>query len=841
MKYIRLTPLFLNAFFISLNASSLAKAQVVPSGPSSTVVDVQGNSKGRRYIIDGGKNSGSNLFHFFDKFNLNEEQQAVFRNSRNINTIFSIVTGNTSSSINGGITANGKADISFFNPNGILLDRRAMLDIGGDFLASTANKLLFTDGESLSIEDPVQSNVLLNLSSGDLAKLQFLGTSGGIVINGTGHELEQQTPTSPATGLGDVDSGLSVLPGQTISLFANGIELSGGKIVAPAATILLISIQQGQIPADGFGPSRNISFSGEDKKNIYAPIVLDESSLIDTSGSSRSFVSIKAGNLQILGNSFIYNSYTGSGSGGTLRFDVSGDFLIDASSFDANLNQSAVPVEFGAGIISDAISGRGADIEVYAGNLSILQGASIQTFARNSALGGRSRYDIQEDVLIQGDSLINPLSNSSVIGSSSFDSASAGSIELSANNLFIRDSGILSALNLSSNSNEPVTIIVADTTQIDGLSPTSSIGSFLISSSLSTGSSADINLSTKRLNIFDGAVIASTTFGAGSGGDLNINAQESLSVSGFRIDPFDGTRFDSAIVASASALPGFIADPLNLPSPPTGDAGIVDITSPSISLDNFGTVSSFNQGSGLGGDIFINSDAFISNKGRVTAIAANDNGGNINLSIDGPLILSNQSQFTASSLGAGSGGNIRIQSDLITLSNSDILANAEQGTGGQITISTQGLFPDNQSRISATSDFGVDGQVEIDVENRPVLVDQVEIQQPRTNTVNLACSPGSSSGQSSFSMQSSGGLAAQPGNFSQTLPIASKKAAEPQLSLSAPFIVDEESGKKVFLVEPSGFHRRSDGTLAFVVEAQVSEERSVLVSSSCLPSSASNS
>ncbi|MGI0495186.1 filamentous hemagglutinin, partial [Alkalinema pantanalense CENA528] len=79
------------------------------------------------------------------------------------------------------------------------------------------------------------------------------------------------------------------------------------------------------------------------------------------------------------------------------------------------------------------------------------------------------------------------------------------------------------------------------------------------------------------------------------------------------------------------------------------------------------------------------------------------------------------SQITATSGGSGNGGNITIRNQfLVGIENSDIVANAFQGQGGNIQITTQGIFglvyrlqqtPDND--ITASSEFGVNGTVNV--------------------------------------------------------------------------------------------------------------------------------
>lgn len=62
----------------------------------------------------------------------------------------------------------------------------------------------------------------------------------------------------------------------------------------------------------------------------------------------------------------------------------------------------------------------------------------------------------------------------------------------------------------------------------------------------------------------------------------------------------------------------------------------------------------------------------------------------------------------------GKGGNITIDPTFVILDNSKIIANAFDGPGGNIRIVTEHFIASPDSIISASSQFGVDGQVEID-------------------------------------------------------------------------------------------------------------------------------
>ncbi|TVP62297.1 MAG: S-layer family protein [Leptolyngbya sp. LCM1.Bin17] len=113
--------------------------------------------------------------------------------------------------------------------------------------------------------------------------------------------------------------------------------------------------------------------------------------------------------------------------------------------------------------------------------------------------------------------------------------------------------------------------------------------------------------------------------------------------------------------------------------------------------------------------------------GRVTAESAVGDGGNIAINLNEYLLLRNGSLISATAGTAqagGDGGNITITVPFIVAipeENSDIAANAFEGTGGSVNITARGIFgiefrdqPTPLSDITASSEFGLSGTVEID-------------------------------------------------------------------------------------------------------------------------------
>ncbi|PZD70146.1 hypothetical protein C1752_17740 [Acaryochloris thomasi RCC1774] len=449
----------------------------------------------------------------------------------------------------------------------------------------------------------------------------------------------------------------------------------------------------------------------------------------------------------------------------------------------------------------------GGDIIIKTKSLNLINGGQIST---RTFLAGQAG-----DIIIDASNELNVLDFSpefpiffSNISSATFSSGASGEVSISTDQLLVTNGGVIGSATFGPGSGGSVNILATDI-RLAGILPFFLFPSSINAATFGPGDAGELTINANTLSLFDSSRIGTSTVGTGNAGTVNIDTSESIFISGS--NPISPNP--SLIDSSASITGPTFEDQLGALPVPLGNAGGLNISTKNLSVVDGALISVNNDGLGNAGNINLEADFLkLSSRGEISASTESGNGGNIRLQSE--LLSLDDSIISASAKGLGLGGNVAINSSLIVgIGESRISANAEQSVGGRIRIDTLSVFGENLT-ITATSDLGsqFDGQVEIDVEDRPVLVDQVEIQQPRTNTVKLACSPDSSSGQSSFSMQSSGGLAAQPRNFSQTLPIASKKAAEPQLSFSAPFIVDKESGKKVFLVEPSGFHRQSDGT-----------------------------
>lgn len=135
----------------------------------------------------------------------------------------------------------------------------------------------------------------------------------------------------------------------------------------------------------------------------------------------------------------------------------------------------------------------------------------------------------------------------------------------------------------------------------------------------------------------------------------------------------------------------------------------------SITLGPGSTISASNTGGADAGNLSINAGSqFLSQNASVTAQALHGSGGNITVQATDAIRLAN-SQINTSVQGGPntSGGNILLDPAVVTLQNSQVLAQATEGAGGNINIIAGTFLTDQTSVVSASSQFGLSGSVNI--------------------------------------------------------------------------------------------------------------------------------
>ena len=670
----------------------ITKAQVIPDGTLPTVVEQLQNMR----KITGGERVGNNLFHSFEQFSVPSGIEAIFENDPNIENIFSRITGNEASIIDGLIKTVGGANLFLLNSNGIVFGANASVDIGGSFFATTANNIQFSDGTSFGIETG-HPNVTLTMTAP--VGITFNGGNGSITVNGSGNQISKSSTFSPIV-FDERPTGISVKDGKTLGLVGNGLILNGGVITTNGGEIYLNSINSGSLRINQTETELTLL---EDNVIEYQDININQQSLIDASGQEVGIISLIGKNINLGVSSFILAQNQGNSVNGSINVKASESLTLSGNALDGS-SPSAIR--------SEALSSeKGVDVNISTRQLFLSEPSAILANSFSEGTGGAITIEASDKI-----ELLKNQSNSSfpVITASTFGlkNGNAGSVTISTQELKILDGGTISSATFNAGNAGNVdinadNIVVSGTKKI--ISQAQPVQSLINSGSVGSGNAGTVTITTSRLSIREGAAISSSSLGQGNAGTVMINASEFVEVNDLN-SSFSRQNSISSSVIFSPLDQGRFGKPLT----PTGRAGNVEITSPTINVSNGAIITVTNQGTGEAGILTINADNLtLDQMGNITAAAKSGIGGNIELNTQN-LKISNDSQITATAGGNENGGNITINtSSLNAKKNTEITASSFEGNGGNIRLDAKSLSLNNQDLIFARSELGEGGNITI--------------------------------------------------------------------------------------------------------------------------------
>lgn len=657
-----------------LTDSSPLRAQITSDG----TLDTEVNTANDVTEITGGSKAGSNLFHSFDDFSVATDSTAFFNNASNISNIISRVTGGNLSNIDGLIKANGSANLILLNPSGISFGANARLDIGGSFLGTTAESLLFEDGTVFSATD-TQTTPILTISVP--VGLQLGQKSENITVSGTGHNLSVSDPVFSAIALGE-ESGLKVNSGQTLALVGGEVILDGGTISAPGGKIELGSVAEGIVNISLTDSNLNLGY-----ENIAAfdNIQLRSQALADASGTK----SISAGSIQVNGRQLALNDGSlllvqnqSEETAGTIDIDTSESVTVSGTNNDGTIRSSITNETLGLG--------RGGDIKISTSQLTVDGGATIvaKTLPPGIATGGDLEIDASELVQVIGASSINPSVTSSIVAAS-FGEGDGGNNTITTDFLNAIAGGTIAATVFNTGNGGDLNI-TANAIELEGIEPNVFAPSALTASTLGAGNAGSLTVDTSSLKISQGARVDASTAAAGNAGNVAISASDSITIDGTVPESVN----PSLIVSAANILDPTLQEVLRLPSVPSGNSGNITIATPKLDITAGGQLTVRNDGSGDAGNLLVEADTIsLSDGGGITASTQAGKVGNINLQVQDSLSLSRNSQISSDNFGKLTGGAISINTDLLNISDRSFITTTTfgAGNGGNIDILAQDI------------------------------------------------------------------------------------------------------------------------------------------------------
>jgi filamentous hemagglutinin family protein len=645
----------------------------------------------------------------------------------------------------------------FTTMGNISLSQGAMLNVSGDaagtvriqggqFVIADATILADTgnaDGASTAIDIHV---------TGDLSITDTRGISAMTArTTGTGDAGAIQVTAGNLTATSNfIDP--SSLPTAVIDSHTSGdgrsgdVHITTGNLAVSGTTRNSFSFIDSGTAANGRGGDVMVTAEKVDFKSasISTGQLSASATVIDTLSVNGS-----AGNLTVTADTLQFNNSNLDTTAllGLSDFQKGGDITLQGRNISlTNTQVTSSGIESGGSIKitaervvtdfatmeTDTIFEQGGSITIETHDLALTNGSSLISTTFGDGNAGNILVSAADHIKIIGDAGTNPLAafRPSGIFSNSFgdfgSSGSAGNVMVTTPSLEMIG-GRINTVTASSGQGGNVTLNIAESLSISGEFPSSrliipsvfDIGplapSGIVTSTVGSefcagpcGNAGDVSINTGSISMSDGSQINSGTSSTGNGGLITINANDTISMSG-RIS-------DGSPVGIFSRSVGT--------SPDTGSGGNIALAAgQSVTISDGAAISASSTGPGNTGNIQITAgNQFAMTDSSVTTEANQASGGSIKITTDpsGTVQLTN-STISASVLdGKGGGGSVNIDPQYVILLNSQILAQAVQGPGGNISITTNFLLSDANSVISASSQFGVNGPITVQSPNAPI-------------------------------------------------------------------------------------------------------------------------
>ncbi|AFY55263.1 filamentous hemagglutinin family N-terminal domain protein [Rivularia sp. PCC 7116] len=750
-----------------------------------------------------------------------------------------------------------------------------------DFVNILENSKIASEATGTGIAGFIEINTKnLNIADASVASVNSKQSAGYILVNAdnvTINNLSRVTAETESGISGDIEfKNLQTLQLSGESLVsATTIDGEAGDITINATDEVKIA-QSSKIASGAIGKGE-AGFLEIVTNNLN---ISDNSDAVVSSAEEgdAGLISIKASNVNLTNKATI-SANTASGDGGDIELNnlktlfLSQESFINATTQDGtagNIKINAtdlVTVENNSKLASEAVGdGIAGNIDIVTNQLNLTDNSQANVSSQGNGSAG--------SLLVKANNVF--LRNTAEIAAKTNESGTDGHISLDILNNLELSNSLISASTINGEAgdidiNATNSVKLSDSSMIASEAKGTGVaGELRITtnqftmtnsqanvSSRNNGVAGDILINANNLNLFQDAKISATTE-SGEGGNITLNMMNNLSVNSSQItaSTIDGIGGDLIINATESinltGKGGLLVQASN-----GGEAGFIEANTNQFDvLDN----SEINVSSKLGqaGYLEIIANNLFLSEGKLTAETGVGEGlesGNITLNIQDLLWMQNDSLISAEAFDIANGGNITINNPQgfvigLTFENSDIIANANQGNGGNIDITTQNIFGLGfraqrtlKSDITASSKFGVNGEVTVNQLDENSAHQLINL--PSTLVQNAKIKAGcAASAGNNFIIRGKGGLPQSPNDLFDgntmlvelaDLVVAAESASNISVENVNSTNIDNRENQ---IIEATGWVKDADGNLLFI--AKGTSEDSAIYSASCQDFSATS-
>ncbi|MEE9355358.1 MAG: filamentous hemagglutinin N-terminal domain-containing protein [Methylococcaceae bacterium] len=634
-------------------------------------VGTAGALSGPNYQIteEVGQRAGSNLFHSFGQFNLNNTESATFSGSAGIQNVIGRVTGGQASSIDGTLRVTiPDANLYLLNPAGILFGQNAKLDVPGSFHASTADLLKFQDGvqfeSGVATPNPILTTALPEAFG-------FLGENpAGISVTG-GNNTTLEVPN-----------------GEMISLVGGDITIKDSSLYAPGGQINLASVgSAGDVVVTELGLDTaslermgNISISQDPlvPRVTIAPEIPAIAN-VDVSADTAGKVFIRGGQMVMENANILSDTTNGDGRG--IDIGLTGDLNINGIAETPEIDSAPQ-----SGITTYSLgNGNAGNINLDVNGLKLTHGTRIDSTASSSGNGG--------DLNINANSILLEGNQSNAVPrfiTGTTATGNAGNITINnADNIELSDSAFI----LSSTAAEGNTGVITINTDALNVRGNASIQSFISETGKGDGGSLTVNANS--VDVQTKGLIRSITLGKGDSGDIAIDTGT--------LEIHDDAQIISTVLESGD-----------------GNAGNLSINASSVKVHNKGGIASVTSGKGNAGNLAVNADVLQVHDNSIifsgVSTTGDGKGGHLLVSA-GSLGVSKNAAILNTTDGQGNAGDLTINANSLKVNDGKITNHTNSsGDAGNLKIKIGSLefLGGVIGTLSAEDATGTNGNITIE-------------------------------------------------------------------------------------------------------------------------------